>query len=183
ERKHPLKRVEKFLIHQDMATSFSPTTPVRCSIFQPRQNPTNIKNSLVVVTHSAESNCVKRSWSSASNYVTLKLPPTFTVSARPLISNVFLHRTRRTALVRAATIEEIEAEKASIEKDVKNRMERTIENVRSNFNSVRTGRANPAMLDKIEVEYYGSPVSLKSIAQISTPDGSSLLVQPYDKSS
>ncbi|WP_166509945.1 ribosome recycling factor, partial [Escherichia coli] len=85
--------------------------------------------------------------------------------------------------MRAATIEEIEAEKASIEKDVKNRMERTIENVRSNFNSVRTGRANPAMLDKIEVEYYGSPVSLKSIAQISTPDGSSLLVQPYDKSS
>lgn len=85
--------------------------------------------------------------------------------------------------MRAATIDEIEAEKASIEKDVKSRMEKTLDNVRSNFSSIRTGRATPAMLDKIEVEYYGSPVSLKSIAQISTPDASSLLVQPYDKSS
>ncbi|KAI9399121.1 hypothetical protein POPTR_002G052400v4 [Populus trichocarpa] len=62
-------------------------------------------------------------------------------------------------------------------------MEKTIDTMRANFNSVRTGRANPSMLDKIEVEYYGTPVSLKSIAQISTPDASSLLVQPYDKSS
>ncbi|KAI5597156.1 hypothetical protein BDE02_02G049200 [Populus trichocarpa] len=62
-------------------------------------------------------------------------------------------------------------------------MEKTIDTMRTNFNSVRTGRANPSMLDKIEVEYYGTPVSLKSIAQISTPDASSLLVQPYDKSS
>ncbi|PKI60552.1 hypothetical protein CRG98_019028 [Punica granatum] len=62
-------------------------------------------------------------------------------------------------------------------------MEKTIETVRSNFNSIRTGRSNPAMLDKVEVDYYGTPVSLKSIAQISTPDASSLMVQPYDKSS
>nr|CAD1840495.1 unnamed protein product [Ananas comosus var. bracteatus] len=82
--------------------------------------------------------------------------------------------------LRCATIEEIEAEKSLIERDVKERMEKTIETVRGSFNAVRTGRANPAMLDRIEVEYYGSPVSLKSIAQISTPDGSSLLVQPYD---
>ncbi|XP_058073702.1 ribosome-recycling factor, chloroplastic isoform X1 [Magnolia sinica] len=80
-------------------------------------------------------------------------------------------------------MEEIEAEKSLIEKDVKERMEKTIETIRTNFNAVRTGRANPTMLDRVEVEYYGSPVSLKSIAQISAPDGSSLLVQPYDKSS
>ncbi|KAF3678356.1 Ribosome-recycling factor, chloroplastic [Capsicum annuum] len=86
-------------------------------------------------------------------------------------------------IVRCATIEEIEAEKSLIEKDVKERMEKTVETVRSNFNSIRTGRASPAMLDKIEVDYYGTPVSLKSIAQISTPDASSILVQPYDKSS
>lgn len=89
----------------------------------------------------------------------------------------------RRGVIRAATIEEIEAEKALIEKDVRARMEKTIDTVRSSFNSIRTGRANPAMLDKIEVEYYGSPVGLKSIAQISTPDASSLLIQPYDKSS
>ncbi|KAK3018344.1 hypothetical protein RJ639_004756 [Escallonia herrerae] len=86
-------------------------------------------------------------------------------------------------ILRCATIEEIEAEKSLIEKSVKEKMEKTIDTVRSNFNSIRTGRSNPAMLDKIEVEYYGTPVSLKSIAQISTPDSSSLLVQPYDKSS
>lgn len=80
-------------------------------------------------------------------------------------------------------MEEIEAEKSLIEDDAKGRMEKTIDTMRANFNSVRTGRANPSMLDKIEVEYYGTPVSLKSIAQISTPDASSLLVQPYDKSS
>ncbi|CAH2062988.1 unnamed protein product [Thlaspi arvense] len=86
-------------------------------------------------------------------------------------------------VIRSATIEEIEAEKSAIEKDVKSKMEKTIETLRTSFNSIRTGRANVAMLDKIEVEYYGSPVSLKTIAQISTPDGSSLLLQPYDKSS
>ncbi|RZC80894.1 hypothetical protein C5167_043463 [Papaver somniferum] len=61
-------------------------------------------------------------------------------------------------------------------------MEKTLETVRENFNGFRTGRASPTMLDRLEVEYYGSPVSLKSIAQITTPDGSSLLIQPYDKS-
>nr|XP_027096708.1 ribosome-recycling factor, chloroplastic [Coffea arabica]XP_027096715.1 ribosome-recycling factor, chloroplastic [Coffea arabica] len=61
-------------------------------------------------------------------------------------------------------------------------MEKTVDTVRSSFNSIRTGRSNPAMLDKIEVEYYGAPTNLKSIAQISTPDASSLLVKPYDKS-
>ncbi|CAA6653650.1 unnamed protein product [Spirodela intermedia] len=90
---------------------------------------------------------------------------------------------KRAGIVKCATIEEIEAEKSLIEKDAKQRMEKTIESMRANFNAVRTGRSNPAMLDRIEVEYYGSPVSLKSIAQISTPDASSLLVQPYDKSS
>ncbi|KAE9589192.1 hypothetical protein Lal_00000311 [Lupinus albus] len=147
-----------------MATSFSPTT----QIFH-NPNPSNTKTFSSLPSPLASS---QRSFTSASHYATLKLPPTF----KPF-------QIRRTPFVKAATIEEIEAEKASIENDVKNRMEKTIENIRSNFNSIRTGRSYPAMLDKIEVEYYGSPVSLKSIAQISTPDASSLLVQPYDKSS
>ncbi|XP_022758233.1 ribosome-recycling factor, chloroplastic-like isoform X5 [Durio zibethinus] len=96
---------------------------------------------------------------------------------------VYCFGTWRVGIVRCATIEEIEAEKSSIEKDAKARMEKTIEAVRTNFNSIRTGRANPVMLDKVEVEYYGTPVSLKSIAQIITPDSSSLLIQSYDKSS
>lgn len=80
-------------------------------------------------------------------------------------------------------MEEIEAEKSLIEKDAKVRMEKTVETVLANFNAVKAGRANPSMLDRVEVEYYGAPTSLKSIAQISTPDASTLLVQPYDKSS
>ncbi|KAH0636798.1 hypothetical protein KY289_036713 [Solanum tuberosum] len=116
-------------------------------------------------------------WSASANYSSLW------VGARRLQPLVKPSWGKRSGIVRCATIEEIEAEKSSIEKDVKERMEKTVETVRSNFNSIRTGRASPAMLDKIEVDYYGTPVSLKSIAQISTPDASSILVQPYDKSS
>ncbi|WRX07792.1 Ribosome recycling factor domain - like 1, partial [Theobroma cacao] len=114
------------------------------------------------------------SWSSAANYARLRHGAS-KLSGKPFVV--------LPGVLRCATIEEIEAEKSSIEKDAKARMEKTIETVRTNFNSIRTGRANPAILDKVEVEYYGTPVSLKSIAQISTPDSSSLLVQPYDKSS
>ncbi|KAA8543241.1 hypothetical protein F0562_021264 [Nyssa sinensis] len=120
------------------------------------------------------------SWSSAANYVTLQ------TGSRRFTGKAYLVKQlseKRTGVLKCATIEEIEAEKSLIEKDVKQRMEKTIETVRSNFNSIRTGRANPAILDRVRVDYYGTPVSLKSIAQISTPDGISLLVQPYDKSS
>ncbi|KAG5051820.1 hypothetical protein AAZX31_02G140500 [Glycine max] len=150
-----------------MATSFSPTASVGSIIFQ------NPPKGLLLLSQQQQ----QRSFASSASYATLKLPRAFALSPRPLLSK------GRTTLVRAATIEEIEAEKAAIEKDAKTRMDRTIDNVRTNFSSIRTGRANPSMLDKIQVEYYGSPVSLKSIAQISTPDASSLLVQPYDKSS
>ncbi|XP_038972117.1 ribosome-recycling factor, chloroplastic isoform X2 [Phoenix dactylifera] len=119
----------------------------------------------------------KLSWSSTVNYVRLQVGNAF--SSRHLGTKLIK---KRAGVLRCATIEEIEAEKSVIEKGAKERMEKTIEMVQGNFNAVRTGRANPAMLDRVEVEYYGSPVSLKSIAQISTPDGSSLLVQPYDKS-
>ncbi|XP_062189878.1 ribosome-recycling factor, chloroplastic-like [Phragmites australis] len=93
-----------------------------------------------------------------------------------------MHSDKRAVLTHA-TIEEIEAEKSVIEDQAKEKMDKAIETVQSNFNTVRTGRANPAMLDRVEVEYYGTPVNLKSIAQISTPDATSLLIQPYDKSS
>ncbi|KAM0832718.1 hypothetical protein ACQ4PT_064719 [Festuca glaucescens] len=86
------------------------------------------------------------------------------------------------AVLRHATIEEIEAEKTIIEEQAKEKMEKALETMQTNFNTVRTGRANPSMLDRIEVEYYGTPVNLKSIAQINTPDASSLLIQPFDKS-
>lgn len=62
------------------------------------------------------------------------------------------------------------------------RMKKATGNLLKEFQTIRTGRANPALLDSIDVEYYGTPTSLKSLANISTPDGRSLLIQPYDKS-
>ncbi|XP_044504242.1 ribosome-recycling factor, chloroplastic-like [Mangifera indica] len=165
-----------------MAMHFSSAMSVR-SIFQPKPNPSKSllflpesyhRRAESATCHASSVNVSK--WSSAGNYVRLVKLSGKSVAVKQLVH-------MRMGFVRCATIEEIEAEKSSIEKDVKARMEKTIEMVRTNFNSVRTGRANPAMLDKIEVEYYGTPVSLKGIAQITTPNSNSLLVQPYDKSS
>jgi len=60
------------------------------------------------------------------------------------------------------------------------KMEKTLETVQSNFTTVRTGRANPSMLDRIQVDYYGTMTPLKQIAGISTPESTLLVIQPYD---
>ena len=62
-------------------------------------------------------------------------------------------------------------------------MQKTVESTQRAFNTIRTGRANASLLDKVQVEYYGTPTSLKSLANISTPDASTILIQPYDKGS
>lgn len=62
-------------------------------------------------------------------------------------------------------------------------MQKTVESTQRAFNTIRTGRANASLLDKVLVDYYGSPTSLKSLANISTPDASTILIQPYDRSS
>jgi ribosome recycling factor len=61
------------------------------------------------------------------------------------------------------------------------RMKKAIGQLQKEYQTIRTGRANPALLDRIDVEYYGTNTPLKSLANISTPDGRSLLIQPYDK--
>ncbi len=66
-------------------------------------------------------------------------------------------------------------------KDGEERMKKAIANLHKEYQAIRTGRANPALLDRVEVDYYGSPTALKSLANLSTPDGRSLLIQPYDK--
>ncbi|HLO85884.1 MAG TPA: ribosome recycling factor [Nostocaceae cyanobacterium] len=62
-------------------------------------------------------------------------------------------------------------------------MQKTVDSTQRAFNTIRTGRANASLLDKVQVEYYGSPTPLKSLANITTPDASTILIQPYDKSS
>ena len=60
-------------------------------------------------------------------------------------------------------------------------MDATIESLRRDLNRIRTGRANPALLDAIVVEYYGTPTPLNKLAQVMAPDGSLLVVQPFDQ--
>ncbi|MEM8640274.1 MAG: ribosome recycling factor [Cyanobacteria bacterium P01_G01_bin.54] len=67
--------------------------------------------------------------------------------------------------------------------DLEASMQKAIEATQRNFNTVRTGRANASLLDRVEVDYYGSPTPLKSIAGISTPEATMILIQPYDASS
>ncbi|MBP0028989.1 ribosome recycling factor [Roseofilum sp. Guam] len=67
--------------------------------------------------------------------------------------------------------------------DVEELMQKAVESTRHSFNTIRTGRANSSLLDRVMVEYYGTPTPLKSLANISTPDSSTLMIQPYDKGS
>ena len=62
-------------------------------------------------------------------------------------------------------------------------MKKTLENVEKRFTTVRAGRANPNMLDGVEVLYYGVPTPLKSLATITIPEGRQIAIKPYDKSS
>lgn len=67
--------------------------------------------------------------------------------------------------------------------DAESHMQKAVESTQRAFNSIRTGRANAALLDRVMVEYYGSPTPLKSLANINTPDASTIAIQPYDRSS
>ncbi|MDP9143296.1 MAG: ribosome recycling factor [Actinomycetota bacterium] len=66
--------------------------------------------------------------------------------------------------------------------EAEHKMEQAIEHVASEFSMVRTGRANPQLLQRITVEYYGSPTPLQQLASISVPEPRMLVVQPFDKS-
>ena len=60
------------------------------------------------------------------------------------------------------------------------KMQKTIEVVKANFAAVRAGRANAGVLDRITVEYYGTPTPLNQVAAISSPDPRTLVIQPWD---
>jgi ribosome recycling factor len=67
--------------------------------------------------------------------------------------------------------------------DARERMAKSVEATRHEFGSVRTGRASPALLDRISVDYYGTSTPLKQLATVSAPEARLLTVQPYDKTS
>ena len=65
-------------------------------------------------------------------------------------------------------------------KEYSRRMDKTLEHLADDFGAVRAGRANPQVLDRITVEYYGSETPLNGVATISSPDARTLIIQPWD---
>jgi ribosome recycling factor len=65
---------------------------------------------------------------------------------------------------------------------IKRRMEKAVDDLRKELTTIRTGRASISILDNITVDYYGSPTPVNQVAQLATPDGTLITVQPYDAS-
>lgn len=61
------------------------------------------------------------------------------------------------------------------------KMEKAINQLRKEFGAIRSGRANPMILDKVLVDYYGAPTSLRQMSQVTVQDGTTLVISPYDK--
>src|SRR5438105_8227506 len=66
--------------------------------------------------------------------------------------------------------------------DGEERMEKAVNVFRDELRGLRTGRATPALVDTLRVEYYGSPTPLRQLAQINTPDPTSIVIRPFDPS-
>ena len=71
----------------------------------------------------------------------------------------------------------------TIKKNLEEKSLKTISVLKEDLNTVRAGRANPALLDKVMVNYYGMPTPLKNIANVSVPDPRTLLISPFDPKS
>src|SRR5690606_26873648 len=72
---------------------------------------------------------------------------------------------------------------ASVLKDSETRMSKSMDSLHHNLGAIRTGRANPAMVEDIQVEAYGSMMPLNQVASISVPEARMILIQPWDKGS
>jgi len=66
--------------------------------------------------------------------------------------------------------------------DIENRMDKTISVLQENFSEIRAGRANPAILNKVKVDYYGQPTPISQVAGISVPEARLIVIQPWDMS-
>lgn len=65
--------------------------------------------------------------------------------------------------------------------DAMDKMDKAVEHVQGQFGTVRTGRATPALVERINVEYYGAPVPLQQLATIQVPEARMLLIKPHDR--
>lgn len=71
----------------------------------------------------------------------------------------------------------------SIKKNAEDRMGKAMEALKKELSSLRAGRATPALLDRVQVEYYGAMTPVNQLANITTPDARTLFIQPWDKTS
>jgi ribosome recycling factor len=67
-------------------------------------------------------------------------------------------------------------------KDIKDKMEKALLSLKDEMGTIRTGRASPALLDRIKVEYYGAPTDLRQLASVTVPDPRTIMIVPRDKS-
>ena len=66
--------------------------------------------------------------------------------------------------------------------NIENEMNKTIDNLQERFSEVRAGRANPAILNKVQLEYYGTPTPTNQVASVSVPEARLIVIQPWDRS-
>ena len=66
--------------------------------------------------------------------------------------------------------------------EIESRMEKTVNALKEEYNSIRTGRANASILDRVRVDYYGTPTPINQAGTISIPDARSIVISPFDKS-
>lgn len=65
---------------------------------------------------------------------------------------------------------------------IKEKMDKSIDNLKERFSEVRAGRANPAILNKVKIDYYGTPTPINQVAGISVPEARMIVIQPWDAS-
>ena len=66
--------------------------------------------------------------------------------------------------------------------NINEKMEKVIDNLEEKFSEIRAGRANPAILNKVNVDYYGTPTPINQVASVSVPEARLIVIQPWDKS-
>ena len=67
-------------------------------------------------------------------------------------------------------------------KPYETKMQKSLDNLKEEYSTIRAGRANPHLLDRIRVDYYGQPSSLQSVANVSVPEPRVILIQPWESS-
>ena len=66
-------------------------------------------------------------------------------------------------------------------KNAEEKMKKTVQHLETEFSEIRAGRANPAVLDKVRIDYYGTPTPINQVAAVSVSEARTLTIQPWDK--